>query len=144
MNVSLAVDFGAYLGRRHDRTETPWRNPAQAYTDFLAAVAKRDIDAVIARMTDSYAGRLSACRSRREFDRDFAIWCEKYPADLKVTGCRIDGDTATLETSGHGARGKLAGRVSMVLNGGIWCVGAERWADDTEHLRIARLSPCPT
>jgi hypothetical protein len=142
MNLSQALDFSAYLGRRNDGM--PWRNPAQAYADFLTAVARRDADSVIARMTDNYARRLNECRARRDFERDFSMWCEKYPRDLKVTGHRIDGDTATLETLGHGAGGMLAGRVTMVLNGGMWCVGAERWADDCEHLRIARLSPCLT
>ena len=143
MSVPATFEFSSYLGRGR-RDQAPWRNPAQAYQDFLAAVAQRDIDAVIARMTDAYARRLQASRARREFERDFACWCEKYPLDLRVTGCRVDGDSATLETSGHGATGRVAGRVSMVLNGGMWCVGAERWADDCEHLRIARLSPCLT
>ena len=128
-----AFDSGAFWARAPQRA-TPWRNPAQAYGDFLAAVAKRDLDAVLARMTDSYA--------RRGFERDFATWCENYPRDLRVTGCRIDGDRATLETAGRGSAGKVAGRVGMVLNGGMWCVGAECWADDGEHPRIARLSTC--
>lgn len=143
MNESHAFDFKSIPGRRMDSNVVPWRNPAQSYGDFLAAVAKRDFDAVIARMTDACARRLTSACARRGFERDFASWCEKYPRDLKVTACRVDGDTATLETSGHGPAGKVAGRVSMVLNGGMWCVGAERWADDCEHLRIARLLPCP-
>ena len=143
MNVSAAFDFDTYLGGRQ-RREAPWRNPAQSYADFLAAIAARDADAVIARMTDGYARRLNESRARRDFERAFAHWCEKYPRDLKVTGCRIDGDTATLETAGHAPGGRLAGRVSMVLNGGVWCVGAERWADDCAHLRIAGLTPCLT
>jgi len=146
MNASPVFDFSGYLGllRQRGAQDAPWRNPAQSYADFLAAVAKHDIDAVTARMTDTYARRLNDGRARRGFERDFANWCAKYPRDLKVTGCRIDGDTAILETAGHAAGGRLAGSVTMVLNGGMWCVGAERWADDVEHVRIARLSPCLT
>ena len=121
--------FSPELTARHardpQRVVVPWRNPAQAYGDFLAAVAKRDVDAVLARMTDNYARGLSHGRARREFPRDFAHWCDKYPRELKVVRCCIDGDTATLETSGQGDT--LAGHVTMVLNGGMWCVGAERW-----------------
>jgi hypothetical protein len=143
MNASMAIDVTAYFKQRQSAAEMPWRNPAQAYADFLAAIGKRDVDAVIARMTDTYAHRLSVGRARRGFERDFASWCEKYPRDLKVTACRIDGSSATLETAAHGLHGTLAGRVTMVLNGGIWCVGAERWVDDREDPRVARLSACP-
>src|SRR4051812_24630279 len=130
MNASLALHVTAYFERRRRHAEAPWRNPAQAYADFLAAIRKRDVDAVIARMTDTYAHRLNASRARRGFERAFASWCDKSPPDLAVTGYRIDGETATLDTTAQGPRGKLAGRVSMVLNGGIWCVGAELWADE--------------
>ena len=95
MNASPVFDFSAYLGiRQRGAQDAPWRNPAQAYGDFLAAVAKHDVDAVTARMTDAYARRLNDGRARRGFERDFTNWCAKYPIDLKVTGCRIDGDTA--------------------------------------------------
>jgi ketosteroid isomerase-like protein len=141
MNFSQAFDFSTLLDCRNG--STPWRNPSQAYADFRAAVARRDADAVIARMTDNYARDLHESRARRDFERDFARWCERYPRDWRVIACCVDGDTAMLETVAHAQGAELAGHVTMVLNGGMWCVGAEHWADNCEHLHLSRLSPCP-
>ena len=129
----FAPEFVTRLGRAPQRVVVPWRNPAQAYGDFLAAVAKHDVDAVVARMTDAYARHLNHHRARGEFQRDFEQWCDKYPRELRVVGWRVDDDTATVKT--RDVDGMLQCCVTMELHEGMWCVGAERWHNHDVPMR---------
>ena len=99
--------------------------PEHSYAEFLAAVARRDFDAVLARLCARQADRLRACRARRGFEHHFEMWCRKYPRGLQVAACYVDGDTAILETSAES--GALAGRVTMVLDDDAWYVLNESW-----------------
>ena|SRR5450432_1630615 len=132
------------LARFYNATnDLAWQNPAQAYAAFLAAVARRDANAVLARMSEDYSRKLRGYRSRPDFARFFELWCENFPRHSEVVACFIDGDTATMETTSEDDGGSLAaGRVVMVLNDGRWRVASERCDNGRTRIPTGRLLPC--
>jgi len=89
------------------------------YAEFLAAVARRDADAVLEYVGDTDARRVRAYRQRPGFDQYFERWCAKFPRDLRVVAVSVDSGTAVLEAAST-TQSHLGGRVALVLNDGAW------------------------
>jgi ketosteroid isomerase-like protein len=91
----------------------------QRYTEFLAAVARRDADAMLQYVGEDDASRVRAYRQLRSFPQYFERWCAKFPSDLRVVAVSVDSGTAVLEAAST-ARCHIGGRVALVLNDGAW------------------------
>ena len=115
---------------------------AAAYGEFIAAVARRDAEAVLARMSDDYGRNLRLHRHSRSFPTFFELWCENYPRHLEVSACFVDGDSAILETQVEHAGVALAGRVTLEYEDDAWRVGSERCADGRTRIPTGRASRC--
>ncbi|MDR3385690.1 MAG: hypothetical protein P4L92_01455 [Rudaea sp.] len=126
----------------HATNDLDWQNPAQAYAEFLAAVARRNVNAVLARMSEDYSRKLRGYRSRHDFAQFFELWCADYPQHRQVVACCIDTDTAILETTHASDSGLAAGRVVMVLHDGRWRVGSEHCDNGRTRTHTGRVSPC--
>lgn len=114
--------------------------PAAAYAEFVAAVARRDVEAVLARMSDDYGKSLRLNRHSRSFATFFKLWCENYPQHVEVSACCVDGDSAILEIQVEHAGAALAGHVTLELEGHAWRVGSERCADGRTRIPTGRSS----
>lgn len=117
------------------------QEPAAAYEDFVAAVARRDAQAVLARMSDDYGKNLRLNSRSRSFATFFQLWCEDYPQHVEVSACFVDGDSAILETQVEHDGAALAGRVTLELEGDAWKVGSERCADGRTRIPTGQRSP---
>jgi hypothetical protein len=117
------------------------QEPAVAYEEFVAAVARRDAQAVLARMSDDYGKSLRLNRHSRSFATFFQLWCEDYPRHVEVAACFVDGDSAILETRVEHAGAALAGCVILELQDDAWRVGSERCADGRTRIPTGQRSP---
>jgi ketosteroid isomerase-like protein len=110
----------------------------QSYSEFLAAVARRDADAVIAHMSAERSRKLREYRRRPNFAGLFELWCEDYSYQREVIACVIDGDCAILET--ETCAESPASRVTMVRNDGRWRIRCEQRAGSRIRTVTARSS----
>ena len=113
-----------------------------AYEEFVAALARRDVDAVLGRLSENYGRGLRKSCGKMRFNALFELWCETYPRHLCVAACFVDGDTATMETQVEVDGAPLPGRVTLVHDGATWRVDSERCADGRTRIPVTRLSPC--
>ena len=105
---------------RHVPTLPP-SDPVYVYRLYLAAIARRDIDAVLAAMTEENARCLQDLRARDDFEPLFDLWCESQSAPLVITASRIQGDRATVRT----CSGKTFTTVELHRVGPRWRIAAE-------------------
>ncbi len=130
--------FAHGYGKLLDKTQ----EPVAVYAEFLAAIERRDVDAVLAALSDDYGRGLRKSRAKARFNVLFELWCDTYPRHQGVTACFIDGDTATMEAQVEVEGASLPGRVTLVHDGATWRVGSERCADGRTRIPVSRLSPC--
>lgn len=97
-------------------------DPEHAYRNYLAAIARHDIEAILEAMTEGHAQQLREMRRQRDFGPLFTLWCESQRDRLVITGCRIDADIATLTVRGR----SLRGRIDMLWFDGHWRIAGER------------------
>jgi hypothetical protein len=132
-----ALSEAAHAGRAATAT-----GPAAAYEEFVAAVARRDAAAVLARMSEDYGRNLRLSRRSASFTMFFELWCENYPQHIEVCACFVDGDSAILETQAELDGAPVAGRVIMEYGGDAWHVSSERCADGRSRIPTGRSSRC--
>jgi hypothetical protein len=118
------------------------QDPTLAYEDLTAAIARRDVDDVLARLSTGYGRHLRASREKRRFGALFELWCETFPRLREVIACFIDGDCAILETHVDCDGVCKEGRVYLVHDGDRWRIDSERCTDGRTRIPLARLSPC--
>ena len=95
-------------------------DPASVYRRYLAAIAQRDVVAVLGVMTDDYARPLHELHCDRDFGPFFELWCESQMT-LAILSSRIEGDCACVETSD----GNTRRMVRMRRTGGRWRIDGE-------------------
>jgi len=96
--------------------------PLPAYREYLRAIARRDSDAVLEAMTESYGQQLRALRHTQDFGPLFELWCVSQADVPAISRCHVNGDCATVEARGTG----VFSRVHLRWVGGRWRVDAER------------------
>jgi hypothetical protein len=97
--------------------------PGKAYRDYLGYVAAGNVAKV--------RGAVSAARATQASDADVKKMLPMIqalsPKDIKIVSATIDGNHATLLTTGKDTDGPSAGTIDMVLEGGAWKVEKESW-----------------
>ena len=89
------------------------------YVEFLAAVARRDAEAMLQYVGEDDASRVRAYQQRPGFAQYFDRWCARFPSDLRVVAVAVDSGTAVLEAAST-TRDHARGSVVLVLDDGAW------------------------
>jgi hypothetical protein len=118
------------------------QNPVIAYELFVAATGRRDVEAVLAGLSERYGAGLRNSRAKTRFSAVFELWCGTYPRHVSIAACFIDGDTATMEAQYEIDGTSLPGRVTMVHDGSTWRVDSESCADGRTRIPMSKLAPC--
>jgi hypothetical protein len=96
-------------------------DPVRTYRSYLAAIARRDINAVLAAMTDEHARSLRELRAGDDFEPLFDLWCESQSVPVVIMASRIQGDGASLRTR----IGKALSTIELRRDGARWRIAAE-------------------
>ena len=96
--------------------------PLPAYREYLRAIARRDSDAVLEAMTESYGRQLRALRHTLDFGPLFELWCLSQGDVPAISRCHVDGDRASVEARGRA----VLCRADLRWIDGRWRVDAER------------------
>ena len=116
-------------------------DPNAIYARYVAAVSRRDLNAVLTLASDDYVRGLRRLRERSSFMAFFGLWCDSFPAARDVTACFIDGDSAILETVLEIDGTRLSAHVALIHDGVAWRVSAEHCADGRTRIPAPRLAP---
>lgn len=103
--------------------------PLQAYRDFLAAIERRDLDGMLARMSTEYARELRAMQSDTNFTALFALWCDTYPECVNLVACVVAAENAIVEMEGRIDGLSFSGYAVLDRVGSSWRVSAETHGD---------------
>jgi hypothetical protein len=101
--------------------------PTAAYCEFLAAIARRDIDGTLVRMSEEYGRDLRAMRSEPNFSSFFDLWCGTYPESTKLISYTLGDNSAIFETEGFIEGLAFATRVVLNRVGTTWYVSSENF-----------------
>jgi hypothetical protein len=87
------------------------------------AVVAGDVDKMMALVNADQAAQMRQARSQPDFPKTLEMMQALEPAQVQVTGGRIDGDNAQLTIVGKDSGGTaLTGEVKMTRSGGRWQV----------------------
>ncbi len=125
MNLAVA----SFLPATFFVEPSPASDPKRAYRDYLAAIRRRDIEAVLEAMTDDYGRQWRALRRTRDFGPTFDLWCANQAGEVEITAVYLDGDMAVLESQD----GDAFSRIEMHYVDGGWRVAGE------QYLRAKRM-----
>ena len=96
-------------------------DPVQAYQAYQRAIRHRDLDAVLAVMTEEgKQGMLEFC-SGAESAPLFELWCDSQHVATIVTGCTVRNDSAIVDVRSW----QTGGRITMRRCGRVWCIHSE-------------------
>jgi hypothetical protein len=103
--------------------------PGKAYMAYLKLLTAGDMK--------GFLGGLSAARAKEassdpDFKKMFPLLQAMQPKGVKVTGGALNGNSATLLTTGKDESQTSNGTVSMVKEGGAWKVEKEEWKSKSE------------
>jgi hypothetical protein len=97
--------------------------PGKAYSAYIEALAKGNVEAVKAAMTESRGWVFAWAEDEKEIAKALETEALHKPVKVTVLGGWIDGDRAQIKVEGPGRYGGMyAGRVMMVKDGGRWKV----------------------
>jgi len=95
--------------------------PGKAYLAMHRATLAGDVDAMLALAQKDKADEMRKSRGQPEFPQMLAMVRAFEPAEVHVTGGRIDGDHAELDVVGKGSDGSaMTGTVKLSLEDGQW------------------------
>ncbi len=97
-------------------------DPIQTYQAYQRAIRHRDLDAVLAVMTEEgKQGMLEFC-AVAESAPLFELWCDSQHVPTIVTGCTIQNDTAIVDVRSW----QTGGRITMRRCGLVWRIHSEK------------------
>jgi len=101
-------------------------DPGKAYTAYIAAVAKGDIEGIKKALAESSSWRFSWLEDDKAKARALEDEALHKPVRVTISGGWIDGDRAMIRVEGPGRfGGTYAGRVMMQREGGAWKVASQ-------------------
>lgn len=108
--------------------------PGQAFKAMLAAIAARDVEALLAMQPEAEAAEIREAIAAGETDEmlDMMQKMSPSPESLSLPGGRVDGDRAKVEFSGRDSFGATRGFVDLTRDEGRWRVRhiQSSWIDD--------------
>jgi hypothetical protein len=97
--------------------------PGKAYSAYIEALAKGDVERVKAALTESRGWMFAWADDEKEIAKALESEALHKPVKVTVLGGWIDGERAQIKVEGPGRLGGVyAGRVMMVRDGGRWKV----------------------
>lgn len=101
-------------------------DPGRAYTAYIAAVAKGDVEGIKAAITEGNSWRFSWLEDDNAKARALEDEALHKPVRVTIGGGWVEGDRAMLKVEGPGRfGGSYAGRVMMEREGGAWKVASQ-------------------
>jgi hypothetical protein len=98
-------------------------DPGKAYTAYIEALAKGNVDGVKAVLTEGRSWQFAWATDETEIAKALESEALHKPVRVTVSGGWIDGDRAQIRVEGPGRLGgTFSGRVMMVREGGRWKV----------------------
>lgn len=101
----------------------------KAYVAFAKSLSSGDIAAV---KNGASAEQAKQMNDDPDFKKMFPLLQAMAPKNIKITGGAVDGDTATLLTTGSSDGDPATGTITMRREGGKWKVHRESWKSKHE------------
>lgn len=103
--------------------------PGKAYNAYLKLLAGGDMKAFLGGVT---AARANEASSDPDFKKLFPLLQAMQPKGVKIVSGAIDGNNATLLTTGKDDDQTSNGTITMVKEAGLWKVEKEEWKTRSE------------
>jgi hypothetical protein len=103
--------------------------PGKAYMAYLKLLTAGDMKGFLGGVS---AARAKEASSDPDFKKMFPLLQAMQPKGVKVTGGAMNGNSATLLTTGKDESQTSNGTISMVKEGGAWKVEKEEWKSKSE------------
>lgn len=106
-------------------------SPDATYLNFIAAIARRDVEGIAPLMTEEFGSRMCEMLMAERSGPALRLWCEQFPSTAKVESREVGHNTATLQICGLVAGERIGASVVLkrMVNG--WCIDREHYHRQT-------------